>query len=158
MVADVVGPAFRFPDGVVAGVAFQGYGDAQNIGYIVPTDVINHFLKDVEQHKKYTGFVSLGVTYQTLENSALREFYGLEGIDATQLPPGISPTGILIVQVDEVRNKQFRDERLQKKQPAADPTDIPEKNNKELYGLNKGDILLGLNKIDVADDGTIHFR
>lgn len=168
----IAGPAFQFPEGVVAGVAFQGFGEAQNIGYIVPTNVIRHFLEDVETHRRYTGFVSLGVTYQTLENSALKKFFGLENLKSSELPTGISPNGILIVQVDNVRNNQFKDECL-KNESTPDSTTTPNSttpdpansevkdsssDHNDIYGLKKNDVLLALDGIDVSDDGTIHFR
>ncbi|KAF3792185.1 Protease Do-like 2 [Nymphaea thermarum] len=46
--------------------------DAENIGYVIPTTVVSHFLNDYEKNGKYTGFPSLGVLLQKLENPALR--------------------------------------------------------------------------------------
>ena len=46
-------------DGRVVGVAFQGLRSADNIGYMIPTTVIKHFLKDIED-SQYGGFGSLG--------------------------------------------------------------------------------------------------
>ncbi|MBI9015796.1 MAG: trypsin-like peptidase domain-containing protein [Phycisphaerae bacterium] len=40
------GPVIQ--DGKVVGVAFQGLTSGDNIGYMIPTPVINHFLKDIE--------------------------------------------------------------------------------------------------------------
>jgi hypothetical protein len=39
------------------GIAFQALkqDDAENIGYIIPTPVINHFLTDYERNGSYTG-------------------------------------------------------------------------------------------------------
>jgi S1-C subfamily serine protease len=63
----------------VVGVAFQGYsGDiAQGVAYMVPTPVINRFLKDVT-HGRYDGYVDLGITYGKLQNPAQRKFLGLK--------------------------------------------------------------------------------
>ncbi|KAF5207760.1 Protease do-like, partial [Thalictrum thalictroides] len=47
--------------------------DAENIGYVIPTTVVSHFLNDYEKNRRYTGFPSLGVLLQKLENPALRE-------------------------------------------------------------------------------------
>src|SRR5438093_1982604 len=62
----------------VVGVAFQRYsGDvAQGVAYMVPTPVINRFLKDVS-HGRYDGYVDLGITYGKLQNPAQRKFLGL---------------------------------------------------------------------------------
>jgi hypothetical protein len=46
--------------------------DAENIGYIIPTNVIYHFLSDYERNGKYTGFPAMGILWQKLENPALR--------------------------------------------------------------------------------------
>lgn len=45
----VGGPAFNV-GGQVVGIAFQSMAgsDAENIGYIIPTDVILHFLTDYQ--------------------------------------------------------------------------------------------------------------
>jgi S1-C subfamily serine protease len=39
----------------VVGIAFQCLTSGENIGYIIPVPVINHFLQDLERHDKYTG-------------------------------------------------------------------------------------------------------
>ena len=50
------GPAFS-EDNECVGVAFQSLKDGQteNIGYIIPTDVIHHFLDDVAKNGRYSG-------------------------------------------------------------------------------------------------------
>ncbi len=48
--------------GKVVGVAFQGLRSADNIGYMIPTTVIRHFLADIADGK-YHGFGSLGFTF-----------------------------------------------------------------------------------------------
>ncbi|KAH8517416.1 hypothetical protein H0E87_005378, partial [Populus deltoides] len=60
--------------GECIGVAFQVYRseEVENIGYVIPTTVVSHFLNDYERTGRYTGFPSLGVLLQKLENPALR--------------------------------------------------------------------------------------
>ncbi|CAM6022745.1 unnamed protein product [Sphagnum balticum] len=67
------GPAFN-DKGECVGIAFQSLkgADAENIGYIIPTNVIYHFLSDYERNGKYTGFPAMGILWQKLENPALR--------------------------------------------------------------------------------------
>uniref|UniRef100_A0A803MSR6 Protease Do-like PDZ domain-containing protein n=1 Tax=Chenopodium quinoa TaxID=63459 RepID=A0A803MSR6_CHEQI len=67
------GPAFN-DQGECIGVAFQVLrsDDTENIGYVIPTTVVSHFLEDYERNGKYTGFPCLGVLLQKLENPALR--------------------------------------------------------------------------------------
>ncbi len=48
--------------GKVVGVAFQGLRGADNIGYMIPTTVIRHFLADIADGE-YHGFGSLGFTF-----------------------------------------------------------------------------------------------
>jgi len=66
----------------VVGVAFQGYsGDvAQGVAYMIPSPVINRFLKDVSDGR-YDRYVDLGVTYSKLQNPAQRRFLGLQDDD-----------------------------------------------------------------------------
>ncbi|KAJ8651095.1 hypothetical protein MRB53_004118 [Persea americana] len=59
----------------VAGVAFQNLAGAENIGYIIPVPVINHFISGVEESGKYVGFCSLGLSCQPTENVQLREHF-----------------------------------------------------------------------------------
>ena len=74
------GPVMQ--SGKVVGVAFQGYsGDvAQGVAYMIPTPVINRFLRDVEDGR-YDRYVDLGVTYSKLQNPAQRRFLGLKDDD-----------------------------------------------------------------------------
>ena len=66
----------------VAGVAFQGYsGDvAQGVAYMIPTPVIQRFLKDISDGH-YDKYVDLGLTYSKLQNPAQRHFLGLKDDD-----------------------------------------------------------------------------
>src|SRR5213078_4738248 len=66
----------------VVGVAFQGYsGDvAQGVAYMIPTPVINRFLKDVSDGH-YDKYVDLAISYSKLQNPAQRRFLGLKDDD-----------------------------------------------------------------------------
>ena len=69
------GPVMQ--EGKVVGVAFQGLTMADNIGYMIPTTVIRHFLEDVED-REYDGFGSLGFSFYTgLHNPAYVQFLKL---------------------------------------------------------------------------------
>lgn len=74
-------------DGEVIGVAFQSLSqeDIENIGYVVPSSVIKHFLGDVEKHGSYSGVSSLGVRMQGMENEVLRRHYGMLANDTGAL-------------------------------------------------------------------------
>jgi len=72
----------------LAGIAFQSLDEAENIGYVIPAPVVQHFLKDVES-PPYEGFPDLGLTVQHLESSAHRKLLGLPR----------SRRGVLVTQV-----------------------------------------------------------
>ncbi len=81
------GPVIR--DGKLVGVAFQALEDAEKIGYIIASPVIEHFLRDMNDGK-YRGFPSLGVVTQALESDAHRRALGLsprrdDGVLVTQV-------------------------------------------------------------------------
>src|SRR5206468_726060 len=63
-------------------VGFQGYsGDvAQSVAYMIPTPVINRFLKDVS-NGHYDKYVDLAISYSKLQNPAQRKFLGLKDDD-----------------------------------------------------------------------------
>ncbi|KAJ4902668.1 Protease Do-like 9 [Raphanus sativus] len=73
------GPAFN-DKGKCVGIAFQSlkHEDAENIGYVIPTPVIGHFIRDYEKHNKYTGFPVIGIEWQKMENPDLRKKMGME--------------------------------------------------------------------------------
>ncbi|MHB8155370.1 MAG: S1C family serine protease [Candidatus Omnitrophota bacterium] len=68
------GPAIN--NGKIVGIVMQGMLDSQNIGYIIPTPIINHFLQDLKG-SQYAGFPYLGVHFSNTENKALRKYYGV---------------------------------------------------------------------------------
>uniref|UniRef100_A0A1S4BLL2 Protease Do-like 2, chloroplastic n=1 Tax=Nicotiana tabacum TaxID=4097 RepID=A0A1S4BLL2_TOBAC len=106
------GPAFN-DDGDCIGVAFQVYrsDDAENIGYVIPTTVVSHFLEDYERNGKYCGFPCLGVLLQKLENPALRACLKVpsnEGVLVRKVEPtsdvsNVLKEGDVIVSFDGVR-------------------------------------------------------
>ena len=62
------------------GVAFQSLNgeEVENIGYVVPVTVVEHFLEDIRRNNgRYTGFCALGIHYCTLENESFRRFLGM---------------------------------------------------------------------------------
>ena len=96
--------------GKVVGVAFQGYSGsvAQNTGYMIPTPVIQRFLKDVEDGK-YDYYVDLSASDFPLLNPAQRSALGLpddgQGImvatvDASGSAAGKLQTGDVLLSID----------------------------------------------------------
>jgi hypothetical protein len=52
----------------VIGVAFQAYSNKQNIGYIIPVPVIEHFLEGIKRKGNFLNFPSVGMSWSKLEN------------------------------------------------------------------------------------------
>jgi len=64
-------------DGKLVGIAMQVFNSGQNIGYMIPTIIIDHFFEDL-QDGTYEGFPWLGINFRNTESKTLREFYGIE--------------------------------------------------------------------------------
>lgn len=82
------GPVLQ--DGKVVGVAFQGLSSGDNIGYMIPTTIIDHFLKDV-QDGTYNGFGTLGISiFPGLHNPYYKKYLKVppeeDGVVLTNIP------------------------------------------------------------------------
>ncbi len=91
------GPVLQ--DGKVVGVAFQGLQSADNIGYMIPTTVIEHFLTDVKSGT-YDGFGTTGfATFDGLHNPAYKAYLGVPaeaaGVVVTEVIRGGTAEGVL---------------------------------------------------------------
>ncbi|GAH77501.1 unnamed protein product, partial [marine sediment metagenome] len=89
------GPVIK--DDEIVGVAFQA-GAGENIGYMVPIPVINHFLKDIKDGK-YDGIPGLGISWQKMENPDIRLKFNMtaeqSGVLVNKIYLGSSARGIL---------------------------------------------------------------
>jgi S1-C subfamily serine protease len=84
-------------DGKVVGVAMQGRRDADNIGYLIPVPIIQHFLEDTKDGH-YDGFPDPGIIVQDMENDNAREKYQMgneTGVIVRYLLPNASAKGII---------------------------------------------------------------
>ncbi|KAI3784754.1 hypothetical protein L1987_43859 [Smallanthus sonchifolius] len=94
------GPAFN-DKGECVGIAFQSlkHEDAENIGYVIPTPVITHFIRDYEKNGEYTGFPILGVEWQKMENPDLRMSMGMgnehKGVRIKRIEPTAPESNVL---------------------------------------------------------------
>jgi len=104
------GPVLQ--DGKVVGVAFQGFsGDvAQNVGYMIPTPVINHFLKDISDGR-YDRYMDLSIGTFPLLNPAQRKALGLPNDDRGVMvsnvlsagsSAGVLEVGDVILSIDNI--------------------------------------------------------
>ncbi len=87
------GPVLQ--EGKVVGVAFQGYsGDvAQNVGYMIPTPVIKHFLKDVSDGH-YDRYMDLSIGTFPTPNKAMRKALALGEDDRGVLVTNVFSAGV----------------------------------------------------------------
>jgi S1-C subfamily serine protease len=101
------GPVIK--DDKIVGVAFETwYGE--NIGYMVPAPVINHFLEDIKDGK-HEGIPSLGISWQKMENPDLRGKFGMTEKQTGALvrkiyldspAGGILESGDIILSIDDI--------------------------------------------------------
>lgn len=104
----------------IVGVAFQASANSDNIGYMIPVPIIEHFLRDIKDGK-YDGFPTLGVFTETLDNISYRRYLGMKD----------DQSGVLVSIV------------------------IPDGGAKK--HLKPGDVILGIDSVPIANDGTIAF-
>ncbi len=85
-------------DDKIVGVAMQTRKDAENIGYVIPVPIIEHFIADLEDGS-YDGFPDDGIATQPLENRILRESVHIPntetGVYVFKVIPGSSADGII---------------------------------------------------------------
>eukprot|EP00747_Dinoflagellata_sp_TGD_P002387 gnl/TRDRNA2_/TRDRNA2_104083_c0_seq1.p1 gnl/TRDRNA2_/TRDRNA2_104083_c0~~gnl/TRDRNA2_/TRDRNA2_104083_c0_seq1.p1 ORF type:complete len:400 (-),score=63.88 gnl/TRDRNA2_/TRDRNA2_104083_c0_seq1:94-1266(-) len=92
------GPCWRAIEGgrevLCIGVAFQTLAreDIQNIGYIIPAEVVEHFMEDYRRNGRYTGFGSCGFLTQPLENEHMRAALGMRKNQSGALVRKIDPS------------------------------------------------------------------
>ncbi len=87
------GPAIS--NGKLVGVVMQQIPRSQNIGYMVPVDIVRHFLKDIKDGR-YDGFPQLGIYTEMLENPTQKEYFKLNKDEG----------GILVVEI--IYNSPFK--------------------------------------------------
>ena len=92
------GPVFMNDE--LIGIAFQSYKqrDLEKAGYVVPIPIIRHLFDDLDDGA-ITGVPDLGVYWQKIENTGLRDYAGLTGADTgvliTRVVHGSSADGLL---------------------------------------------------------------
>ena len=92
------GPVIQ--DGKLVGIAMQIFQSGENIGYMIPVPIIQHFLKDLDDGG-YEGFPMLGIDFKNTENATLREFYGIAEEDGGVLVNRVLPFSPAFKNVEE---------------------------------------------------------
>ena len=103
------GPALN-EAGDIVGIAMQKIDDSDNIGYIIPSEIIQHFLDDIKDGV-YDGFPDDGLYIQSMENKNLRKYYGMKkrtGVLVTRVVKGSSCDGYIklgdvLLAIDDVK-------------------------------------------------------
>jgi S1-C subfamily serine protease len=72
----------------ISGVVMQYLQDSENIGYMVPAPLINHFLTDL-QDGRYDGIPEDGLIVQEMENASLKRRYGMNSNRSGILVAGV---------------------------------------------------------------------
>ncbi|CAL5441220.1 unnamed protein product [Camellia sinensis] len=157
------GPAFN-DKGNCVGIAFQSlkHEDVENIGYVIPTPVIMHFIQDyekngayTEKHEKedeeYNGGREWRVVNPCIEAPVFEEYL-------IYLPSYFTGFPILGVEWQKMENPDMRismgmkpDQkgvRIRRIDPTATESEV----------LKPSDIILSFDGVDIANDGTVPFR
>lgn len=118
------GPVVNGDTYEVVGVAFQSLSeeDIENIGYVVPVNVIDHFLEEVERYGRFAGVCEAGLKLQGMDSIQLRSHFMMSPEE----------TGVLIIDVT----------------PLSPSWNL----------LFKGDVLLSIDGVSIANDGSIPFK
>ena len=90
------GPVLDLKTGRIAGIAFQGLGkeEGESLGYIIPPDIIRHFLVDI-QDGRVDGFSDILFSKGHMESPAKRRYYKMDE----------GRTGVIVEEVASVLGK-----------------------------------------------------
>lgn len=90
------GPVLDMKSGKIAGIAFQGKDKEKSeaLGYIVPPDIIRHFLLDI-QDGKVNGFSDVLLAWGQMESPSMRRYYRMDS----------GRTGVIVDHVDPALGK-----------------------------------------------------
>ncbi len=113
------GPVLDMSDGKIAGIAFQGRDDGELLGYMIPTDIIRCFIKDIADGRVDGAPDSLFAT-NWLESEAKRRYLkmsrGQTGLYISELSSAIGTNalhvGDVLLEVDGYRVANNGDIRL----------------------------------------------
>ena len=113
------GPVLDMATGKIAGIAFQGNKRGEALGYMIPTDVIRCFLKDVAD-KRVDGVPAHLFAVEELESEAARRYLkmakGQTGLRIARVAPEMGTNslqaGDVLLEVDGIRVANNGDIRL----------------------------------------------
>ena len=83
----------------VVGIAFQGNSRGENLGYMIPSEIIRHFFEDIKDGK-VDGFGKIGFDYIALDNPDTREYLKMApdqtGIMVSRIQPGTDKNALKV--------------------------------------------------------------
>jgi len=127
----------------VVGVAHQNRADAQNIGYIIPWGVIEHFLADVADGPS-TGICCAGFSVQPLDNPHLRAYKRLPPTGAAASPATTAASAAAAAAAADQGDVGVLIRSVPPVSPAAD-------------AVRPGDVLTALDGMAVTSAATVAF-
>ena len=71
------GPVLDLNTGKIVGVAFQGDKEGEALGYMIPPDIIRHFLDDIKDGR-VDGFSDFLFAVETMESESKRRFFRMD--------------------------------------------------------------------------------
>jgi len=160
------GPVFC--DERIVGIAFQGISGGEGLGYMIPTEIIRHFLQDTEDGH-VEGFGSVGFRFGNLENPDTRRYLKMKakqaGVRITWVckenEPLLKPDDVLLA-VDGIKVANNGNVRLPNGEPRLFTTLITQKQIGETVELNilrdgkKIDVLLPVRKFQYLCKGYLY--
>ena len=91
------GPVFF--GGKVVGIAFQGNRSGENLGYMIPSEIIRHFFEDIKDGR-VDGFGQVGFTYISLDNPDTRAYLKMNadqtGVMVSKIQPGTDKNALKV--------------------------------------------------------------
>ncbi|MBR3921831.1 MAG: trypsin-like peptidase domain-containing protein [Kiritimatiellae bacterium] len=101
------GPVLDMKNGKIAGIVFQSKEKGEALGYVIPPDIIRHFLIDI-QDGRVDGFAACLFAWDQMESSSKRRYYmmkpGMTGVCVDDVNPALGNesirTGDVILEID----------------------------------------------------------
>lgn len=85
------GPVVDINTGKIVGIAFQGDNKGEALGYMIPPEIIRHFLDDIKDGK-VDGFADMVFKHTNMESETKRRYYRM----------GEGRSGVIVENVDKV--------------------------------------------------------
>ncbi len=120
------GPVIDMETGAIVGIAFQGDKEGEALGYIVPPDIIRHFLADIEDGR-VDGFSDNLFAQDQLESESKRRYYkmseGMSGVIVEDVRKALGDDSIkpedIILEIDGFKVSNNGKIRIEGNQPRS---------------------------------------